>query len=115
MIRIELPWPAKPLHPNARPHRMEKAYATKTARAEAAIVAKRKVAGLVADRLKVTAIFHPPSNRGDTDNMQAACKAYLDGIADAAGIDDKHFDLQKPVRGWPVKGGLVVFAIEVSS
>lgn len=112
MIHIELPWPAKPLHPNARPHRMEKARATKKARTEAGIIAKRKVAGLASDRLKVTPIFHPPSSRGDTDNMQAACKAYLDGIADAAGIDDKHFDLQKPVRAEPVKGGLVIFEIE---
>lgn len=35
--------------------------------------------------------FYPPSNRGDTDGMFAACKAGFDGIADALGVNDRRF------------------------
>lgn len=108
MIRVELPWPANPLHPNARPHRMEKARATKKAREEACMVARPKVRGLTADRLRVAITFRPPSRRGDADNMLAACKAYLDGIADATGVNDRCFDIDMPVRGEPVKGGAII-------
>lgn len=113
VIVVDLPWPAKPLHPNARPHHMKKARATKDARADAYSVTKPKLRGINAKRLRVAITFHPPSNRGDTDNMLSACKAYLDGIADAAGVNDRNFDIDKPVRGEPnPPHGRVVVEIE---
>lgn len=110
---VTLPWPARALHSNARPHWAAKAGAVKKARADARNLAKPLVRGLKADRLRINITFHPPSNRGDTDNMLTACKAYLDGIADATGIDDRFFDIEKPVRGEPKKGGEVKIQIEV--
>lgn len=56
--------------------------------------------------------FNPPDRRRrDLDNMLAACKAYLDGISDALGVDDSNFKLTIQ-KGEVVKGGQVV--VEVS-
>jgi len=114
-MSIELPWPAKPLHPNARPHHMVKWNATKKARADAYILAKR-IGKIDAEAIKVTCIFFPPlvKRYRDLDNMNAACKAYLDGIADAIGINDKCFLPQAPAWGIPVKGGKVRIVLEAA-
>jgi crossover junction endodeoxyribonuclease RusA len=59
--------------------------------------------------VKVT--FHPPDNRRrDTDNMLASCKASLDGLALAMGVDDADWNLTI-ARADPVKGGAVVVEI----
>lgn len=113
--RIDLPWPAKKLHPNQRPHRMEKARLTKAARADARCVASdTKLPRINASALKVTCIFSPPlpTRNRDLDNLVAACKAYFDGIADAIGIDDSRFQHQAPVWGLPRKGGNVRVVLE---
>ncbi|MGB6105656.1 MAG: hypothetical protein WBF88_17575 [Pusillimonas sp.] len=45
-----------------------------------------------ADRYPLRITFVAPDGRHrDLDNMLAASKAALDGVADALGIDDKHF------------------------
>lgn len=112
-VRIELPWPAKALHPNARPHRMEKARSVKKARRDADVMTRAAACNLHGDRLNVIVTFRPPSRRGDTDNMLAACKAYFDGIADATRIDDRHFTITAQ-RGEPVKGGAVLIELEAA-
>lgn len=93
MRLIVLPWPDRALHPNSRPHFMQKARATKKARRYAFYVVKQ--AGLPrmkADALDVSVTFHPPNNhRHDVDNALSAAKAFLDGIADAIGVDDSRF------------------------
>lgn len=113
MMAIDLPWPAKALHPNARPHFRKKAAATKAARLEASLMAK-PLGKIDADAIKVTCIFSPPpvKRNRDADNLVAACKAYFDGIADAIGVDDSRFQHQAPVWGEPRKGGNV--RIEIS-
>lgn len=110
---IDLPWPAKPLHPNRRPHRMEKARATKKARGEARLVAS-KYGPLKAEAATMLVTFSPPGNYGyDDDNLMASIKAYRDGIADALGVNDRIFRMKPPRIGEVVKGGNVRFEIEV--
>ena len=113
--RIDLPWPAKPLHPNSRPHWRKKAASVKSARSEAARVAK-PIGKIDAEAVKVTCIFSPPpvKRNRDADNLLAACKAYFDGIADAIGINDSCFQHQAPAWGIPRKGGNVRIVLETA-
>src|SRR3990167_7128305 len=57
-------------------------------------------------------VFQPPDNRRyDSDNVLASCKAYLDGIAEALGIDDLAFNPITLFRAAPVKDGLIAFTV----
>jgi len=87
---INLPWPSRDLHPNARVHWGRRSKAAKSARADAAWATHAAGIGkLDAERLRVTAIFTPPDNRPrDEDGMLSNIKSYLDGIADVIGVDD---------------------------
>jgi crossover junction endodeoxyribonuclease RusA len=107
MIQIDLPWPSKDLSPNARCHWAVKARAVKKARSEAYLVASTW-GPVDAKALDVTLTFYPPDKRCyDDDNLVARAKSLIDGIADALGVDDSRFRLQKPVLGEPIKGGNV--------
>lgn len=92
---IELPWPDRRLHPNARIHHMEKARVAKQSREDAAWWAKHAgVKPIKADALSVTIIFYPPDNRRrDVDGMLASLKPALDGIADIIGVDDSKWQI----------------------
>lgn len=122
---IHLPWPDRELHPNARRHYMTKARAAKKARALAHwavedhfrrrfITPKKRLDAIqpLTAGCDVKITFHPPDNRRrDTDGMLSACKAYLDGIADAIGVDDSRFSISIS-RGEPKIGaGLVIFEL----
>lgn len=101
MNDIVLPWPHKALWPNGRPHYLAKATQTKKHRAWAhtatlAAVGRYTSAG---ERIPVRLLFRPKP-RGpapDKDNCIAASKAYLDGIAQALGVNDALFDLLPPI------------------
>lgn len=110
-MRFVLPWPPKELSPNARAHFMVKARAAKIYRHTAYWLAIEAGAhGAPVSALSLT--FHPPrAGRADLDNMLARCKAQLDGIADAFGVDDSNWSLTI-TKGEPIKGGQVV--VEVS-
>ena len=96
---VTLPHPAKELRPNGRPHFMARARAKKAARKEAyytALAELRKAMETIYDRAPI--IFVPTHYTliwvywgpvPDEDNCLAACKAYLDGCADAFGVNDK--------------------------
>jgi len=114
-IGIDLPWPAKALHPNERPHWRKKAAAVKSARFAACQMAK-PIGKIGEDAIKVTCIFSPPlpKRNRDLDNLIAACKAYFDGIADAIGVNDSCFRHQEPVWGIPTKGGKVSIILEAA-
>lgn len=111
-IRLELPWPAKELHPNARVHWAEKARATKKARSLAGWTTRAaERSRLCAEALAVTIVFHPPDNRPrDLDGMLSSAKSYLDGIADIVGIDDSKWSIS-PHKGEKIKGGRVVVEV----
>jgi hypothetical protein len=114
---INLPWPDRKLSPNARVHWAVKSKAVKKARGEAYWTGMK--AGLYAidsNAVSVTRVYSPPNRqRRDKDNLDASMKAYLDGLSDAMGIDDYHFDLEKSVISEPVKNGNVCFIIEAKN
>lgn len=112
-VELTLPWPARELHPNARLHWAAKAKHTKKARSYAAWAAEAAGVGkLRPGHLNVSIQFMAPDNRRrDTDGMISSVKAYLDGIADATGVDDSNFNLTIK-RADPIKGGLVRVQIE---
>jgi crossover junction endodeoxyribonuclease RusA len=117
MTIVELPWPSRDLHPNARVHWARKAKATKQARSDAAWLALssgvRTYDFAGADRLGVTLVFIPPDNRArDTDGMISSVKGYCDGIADVVGVYDSKWVLSIR-REEPRKPGFV--RVEISS
>ena len=109
MTLVELPWPAPILFPNAkkRHHWSKVGKAAKLARNYAwAIAQQAKAKGRI---LEVQ--FYPPDRRNrDDDGMIGAFKHYRDGIADATGIDDRHF---RPKYAFfePVAGGKIVVTV----
>jgi crossover junction endodeoxyribonuclease RusA len=116
MTRIELPWPAKELSPNARGHWAKMARFKKGAREHADWTTKQ--AGITPEYagkwwdligpLEITITFHQPDRRRrDRDNMIASFKSAQDGIADALGIDDSKWAVSYRF-GDVVKGGRVV-------
>jgi crossover junction endodeoxyribonuclease RusA len=106
---IELPFPAKCLWPNARPHWAAKAKAFK-AHKEWAYVAGMIGYGMarVDARIDWSVTIHPKTAHAiDDDNARASLKAYQDGLALALGVDDKQFNAPTLTFGEPIKGGLV--------
>ena len=98
-VTVILPHPAKELHPNARPHFMARARAKKHARQVAYLVALSALRDALAQHDPSTPATFTPThyylrwsywgNIPDEDNCLAACKAYIDGCADAFDINDK--------------------------
>lgn len=96
MIEVTLPWPPKELSPNARLYWAVVARAKKAYRTECFM--QMRIAGATTKsfpagaKLAVVLQFVPPDRRHrDQDNMLAAMKSGLDGIADCLGIDDRNF------------------------
>lgn len=90
---ICLPYPHKALWPNGRAHWAVKAREVKKHRQWAALAAKA-VRLRLGDSPIPVAITCCPKRYGpapDRDGIVSAAKAYLDGIADALGINDRHF------------------------
>ena len=108
---IQLPWPSRILHPNARVRWAQRARATKTARKEAFVLAR--AAGwhthqLPDGRLHLWIGFFPPDRRRrDDDGLLAAMKAARDGLADALAIDDSRFVSHALLHDTVRKGGEV--------
>ena len=114
-MKVELPWPDRDLHPNARVHWGAKSKATKKARAYAHWVT---LGGPKVDCVEFTGRFdlwldfYPPDRRKrDDDGLLAAFKPYRDGIADALEMDDNRFISHPRVMDETRPGGLVVVRI----
>lgn len=93
-MNVTLPWPLKELSPNARLHWARVAKAKKTYRQACHLLALQAGAKTfdAAGPIHVELAFYPPDRRHrDQDNMLAAMKAGLDGLADALGVDDRNF------------------------
>lgn len=93
-MRLVLPYPDKALWPNGRAHFHAKARETKKHRTWAWTAAKgSKGVTLGNGPIPVAITLHPKASgpAPDADNVSAAAKAYLDGIAQAIGVNDKHF------------------------
>lgn len=86
--RLIIPWPHRDLSPNARKDRRDLASIKREYKW--ACWALTKKSGFRATHLDIT--FCPPdARRRDLDNMLAAIKSGIDGIALAMGVDDFHF------------------------
>lgn len=108
---VVLPWPSAVLSPNDRSSWPLKARAKAAARKTAWGLALEVRQPLQAP-LSVSYTFHPPDNRRrDLDNMLGMMKSASDGIADAIGVDDRHW---RPTLEWGpvVKGGEVVVRLQ---
>lgn len=120
MLEVTLPWPPRVLWPNGRPFWAAKARAVLIARTcawEETILAAwaqgqgAETIDLTRSEIPIEIVFHPPTRqRRDRDNQSAACKSYLDGLADAMGIDDAKF-VPTPRQGDVRRGGQVIFRI----
>jgi crossover junction endodeoxyribonuclease RusA len=117
---ITLPFP--PLHcwPNARSRSHWPSTDAKAKAKRWAYLATRAAAGGFSgdgSSIPVTVHVHakPRGPLPDGDNVNAACKAYFDGIAEALGVNDRHFVVAAPVFGERVKGGKVVIKIGAQS
>jgi crossover junction endodeoxyribonuclease RusA len=109
-MRITLPWPPKQLSPNARVHWRQKAECVKSFRALCRWSAYTQGARpLVKDIVPMTITFHPPdARRRDRDNMIASCKALMDGLSDAFGVDDAYFIPTYAVGNIVASGAVVI-------
>lgn len=104
---IRLAWPHASLWPNSRTDRRGATSHRKAARTEGWAEAQ-SVKTLVLAEAHIIATFYPPDNRRrDCDNLLAAIKPHLDGIAAAAGVDDAGW-MFTVMKGEPVKNGAVV-------
>lgn len=89
---VLLPWPARAVHPNSRAHWSRRSRATKRMRRDARALARAAKLYADGDAVHVTLTFYPPDKqRRDLDGCVASCKPYLDGLADAMGVDDRRF------------------------
>ena len=113
MMQVTLPWPPAALKPNARGHWAIKARAAKSHKAACQILCMSQgIRALHWPAMSVTLEFRPPSaRRYDADNALAACKALIDGVSAATGVDDSLWHLTLK-RGAPVKDGAVLVTLE---
>lgn len=115
---VKLPFPDAALFPNRKngKHWSASQPAKVAAREYGYFAAKQAMAGFsVADgQIPLSIVFAPPDARKrDLDNMLAAMKPALDGIAAALGVDDARF---RPVTidvGDVGKPGAVILAVGV--
>ena len=93
MTVIRLSWPERDAHPNVRVHWSRRAKANKAMRKSAFYLTKAANAAVAKNcDIPVSITFFPPDRRSrDRDNLLSNCKAYLDGIADALGVNDSRF------------------------
>lgn len=111
---ITLPWPPKDCRPNgSHGHWAKVASAKKGYKMACAWHAVEQKAEKMSGAVSVSITFHPPSNRrADLDNMLAAAKSGLDGVASVIGVDDSKWTLTL-VRGEPrPKHGAIVLELE---
>lgn len=110
-MRIELPFPNGKLSPNrAKGLHWGATSSLKRRQSDDAFILTRKAMNLEnIYGLHLTITYHEPDRRKrDLDNMLAASKSAIDGMASALGVNDKNFNPITIIRGVVVKGGLMV-------
>jgi len=95
-VTVDLPYPDKALWPNGRAHWASKHRATAKHLNWSLFAARAAKPRCFAHNgatipVHIEVQLKPRGRRPDADNTIAAAKAYLDGIAQALGIDDTHF------------------------
>lgn len=109
---IRLPWPPASLSGHAKGHWRSKAAETKKHREWARLATLEAAPSAPeAGDIRVRIHFVPPDRRGDRTNFANRMKPYLDGIADALGVNDARF-LPSYEFGDPTKPGHVLVTVE---
>lgn len=120
MIEITCPWPPRELSPNARCHWGKRSKVASNYRSACCLAATlattdaRDRLSALRDRVEAGEKLHlfinfirPDRRARDDDNVFAAFKSGRDGIAQALGIDDRHFRAHPYLSDEVVKGGAV--------
>ena len=116
MIIVDLPFPDRKLNPNSSKgrHWASTSALRKSARTSAYTLARIAALGTPwysierrkADAVPLVITFIQPDRRHrDRDNLLAACKPALDGVADALEINDSQFDPVTIRREYGAKPG----------
>ena len=98
---VVVPWPHRYLSPNSRVLWQAKAQVSRNARLTANWLAKElfgcgNQAHPINDLINIRLVAHPLTrHKRDEDNIIASMKPYLDGIADAIGVNDASFHFQE--------------------
>ena len=110
---IELPFPHKYLWPNGRTHWRLSAPKKKLHREWARLATLAAYPNGTGGTVNIvyTVYAKPRGPFPDYDNTLAAMKSYQDGIADALGLNDRHFRLAKVVFGGRCDDGKVVVSL----
>jgi crossover junction endodeoxyribonuclease RusA len=115
MIRIELPWPPRELHPNARPHFMgeegDQEGPGRCGDNDAAAGVRR--ATPTSRRSRHGHLLSAQTSEAMSIICSAAIKSGLDGIADVIGVDDSKWQIALR-KDEPVKGGAVRIELEAA-
>lgn len=108
---VRLLWPDRGLSPNARVHHMALASLRKQAKASAHWACKLWRLDRIPGPHDLSIVFCPPDRRRrDLDNMLAAIKPHLDGVAEYLGTDDSDWRLTIS-KGEPVRNGAVIVTV----
>ena len=121
-MKIELPWPDAKLNPNRSKgvHWASTSGLRKKARADAYVITRAafsqgaRVSTGESGRLMVSldiTFVQPDKRARDRDNLLAALKPSLDGVADALGLNDSEFDPVVIRRAYGSKPGRVIMEI----
>ena len=116
-ITVELPFPDRRLNPNNSKgkHWAATVALRKAARADAALLTRTVGAGVrfaAGQEVELAITFIQPDRRArDRDNLLAACKPMLDGVADALGVNDSQFEPVTIRREYGKKPGAVLIEI----
>lgn len=108
---VDLPYPHKALWPNGRAHWAAKARETQKHRQWAHLATLAELNACEPFTPATVTIRVYPKPRGplpDRDNCIAACKAMLDGVADALAVNDRDFPAPKVEFCEPRDGRFVV-------
>lgn len=109
---ITLPWPDEDIRSNSRANRVVKTRKVKSARNYAWAVAMEAPRIQKMPDATIFVEYYPKAYREDIHNVPFGLKAYIDGIADAMGCDDKRFTVDYPsVWAGRSNPGKVVFRV----
>lgn len=116
-VIVTLPFPDRRLNPNNSKGRhwgsgVALRRAARVSAAHLTALASEEVLFEPGRELALVITFVQPDRRArDRDNLLAACKPMLDGVADALGVNDSQFEPVTIRREYGKKPGAVVVAI----
>lgn len=111
-IKVVLPYPPKQLNPNQKMHWAAKAKVASRYKEACKILTRTALGAMRFDKMPKMAVeFYPPDYRiRDDDNAIAAFKSGRDGVAEAMGVDDRHWKAKPEFcQPHPPHGSIIVY------